>query len=106
MADADSIRACYRRLIALGQMDPITVHGSSGLLHTGHEQINAYPRTLGDERLVVTPYFGAERPRFDRPDPRATDRACLMIANFPVDPPEALSALRVRPCEAREYHLG
>ena len=53
MADPGSVFHHYRRLIELRHTLPVVVHGDHRLLLPDHEQVYAYVRTLGGQRLVV-----------------------------------------------------
>ena len=51
--DPGSVFSHYRRLIALRKSDPTVVHGRFELLAPDHEQLWAFTRTLGEDRLLV-----------------------------------------------------
>jgi oligo-1,6-glucosidase len=105
LADPDSIFHYYRKLIRLRRENPVIVHGSYDLILEAHEQIYAYTRTLGDERLLVILNFSADTPVFALPTHiDFTDRE-LLIANYPVDPAEDIRQLILRPYEARVYRI-
>jgi len=53
VADPGSVFHHYRRLIELRHTLPVVVHGGYRLLMPADEQVFAYVRTLGDERLLV-----------------------------------------------------
>ena len=51
--DLDSVYAFYRRLIALRHEDPVVAAGDWELIDADSEQVYAFTRTLGGERLLV-----------------------------------------------------
>ena len=51
--DPDSVYAFYRRLIALRHEDPVVAAGDWELIDADSEQVYAFTRTLGGERLLV-----------------------------------------------------
>lgn len=51
--DPDSVYAFYRRLIALRHEDPVVAAGDWELVDADSEQVYAFTRTLGGERLLV-----------------------------------------------------
>ncbi len=53
VADPDSVFHHYRRLIELRHTMPVVVHGDVRMLCPSDEQVFAYVRTLGEERLLV-----------------------------------------------------
>lgn len=53
VADADSVYAFYKRLIALRHEYPVVAAGEWTLVDAADEQVYAFIRTLGDERLLV-----------------------------------------------------
>jgi oligo-1,6-glucosidase len=105
LADPDSIFHYYRRLIQIRKAEPIIVHGRYELILEAHEQIYAYLRILGDDRLLVICNFSADEPIFALPSHVACARAEPLIANYPLDPADDLSRLTLRPWEARVHRL-
>ena len=51
--DPDSVYAFYQRLIALRHEDPVVAAGDWELVDADSEQVYAFTRTLGGERLLV-----------------------------------------------------
>jgi oligo-1,6-glucosidase len=104
-ADPHSIFAYYRRLIRLRKTHPVVVYGTYDLLLEAHEQIYAFTRTLGDERLLVVLNFSADTPVFALPTDTTYAGHDLLIANYDVDTEEDIRLLTLRPYEARVYRL-
>jgi oligo-1,6-glucosidase len=81
------------------------VYGIYDLLLDAHEQIYAFTRTLGNDRLLVILNFGGDTPVFALPtDVSFVDKE-LLISNYDVDPNEDIHQLTLRPWEARVYRL-
>lgn len=104
-ADPNSIFYYYRELIRLRKRYPIIVYGTYDLILDSHEEIYAFTRTLGEERLLVMLSFIKGMPRFELPVAIAFSDQELLIANYPVDPGEDIRRLTLRPFEARVYRL-
>ena len=105
LADPGSVFHHYRRLIELRREHAVIIHGRYELLLPEHQQIYAYTRTLGEQRLLVVCNFSAETPHFAWPAalPKAPVR--LLIANWPVDASTPPGDFTLRPYEARAYLL-
>ena len=58
--DPDSVYAFYRRLIVLRHEDPVVAAGDWELIDADSEQVYAFTRTLGGERLLVMVNMTAE----------------------------------------------
>ena len=59
-ADAASVLNHFRRMAALRNDNQVLVYGDYELLLPDHEQIYAYTRTLGEERMLVLLNFSSE----------------------------------------------
>lgn len=105
LADPNSVFHYYRQLIALRKANPVLVYGRYGLLLPDHEQIYAYTRTLGADRLLVICNFSKEEPVFELPAEVTFAGHELLIGNYAVDPAEDVRRFALRPYEARVYRL-
>lgn len=105
LADPHSIFYYYQKLIRLRREYPVTVYGSYDLILPEHPQIYAFTRTLSEARLLVILNFSAETPIFHLPAQITCSKKECLIGNYEVDPAEELSALALRPYEARVYRL-
>jgi oligo-1,6-glucosidase len=105
LADPNSVWYYYQQLIRLRKQHPIVVYGTYDLILDAHEQIYAFTRTLGDDRLLVMLNFSKDTPVFALPTDIRFAEAELLIGNYSVDPPEDIRQLTLRPFEARVYHL-
>jgi oligo-1,6-glucosidase len=105
LADPESILYYYQELIRLRHENPVLVYGSYDLLLPGDEQIYAYTRTLGKDRLLVMLNFTGQPALFVLPEQVRHLAAELLIGNYKVDPSEDIGRLTLRPYEARVYRL-
>lgn len=106
LADPDSILYTYRRLIGLRKEHPVIVYGSYDLLLSEHEEIYAFTRTLGAERLLVILNFTENTPVFELPAAVVFEQHDLLVSNYEVDAAESLHGVRLQSYEARVYRLG
>lgn len=105
LADPNSVFYTYQKLIQLRKSHPIIVYGAYDLILDDDEQIYAFTRTLEDERLLVILNFTPNTPVFNLPAHIPVSKFVLLIGNYPVDPAEDIRQFRLRPFEARVYHL-
>lgn len=99
MSDENSIFHYYKRLIALRHEKKIIVYGDFKLWMEDSEEVFAYIRTLGDEKLLVLNNFTAHDVSFKLPED-FDGKADIWIGNYQGEMPG-----RLRPYEARVYHL-
>jgi oligo-1,6-glucosidase len=105
LKDPDSVFYYYQKLIRLRKENPVMVYGKYDLILGKHEQIYAFTRTVGDDRLLVILNFSAESPVFDLPEDIAFRNADLMISNYDVESSHEILHVTLRPYEARVYRL-
>jgi oligo-1,6-glucosidase len=105
LTDPDSVFHYYKKLIRLRKENPVIVHGRYDLLLEAHEEIYAFTRTHGDDRLLVILNFTANQPVFALPSEIEYSATDLMIANYEIDAAEDIALLTLRPYEARVYRL-
>jgi oligo-1,6-glucosidase len=105
LADRNSIFYYYQRLIELRKGNPVVVYGRYELILEDDEEIYAFTRTLGEERLLVILNFRGNRPVFLLPDDLVFDEKALLIGNYGVEADEEIGRLVLRPYEARVYRL-
>ncbi|WP_349409639.1 alpha-glucosidase [Pseudalkalibacillus sp. SCS-8] len=103
--DPNSVYSYYKQLIQLRKEHEIIVYGDYELILEEDEQIYAYTRTLGDEKLLVITNFSGEKPVFELPASLDGDRPDLLISNYEVRD-HNLERLTLKPYEARVYKLG
>lgn len=105
LADQNSIFCYYQKLITLRKKNPIIIYGTYDLILEDHNQIYAFTRALGDERLLVQLNFTAGEPIFVLPPHITFNHKELLIANYDVNPDTAINRMTLRPFEARVYRL-
>ena len=80
MADPNSVRAYFKRLIALRKAEKVIQTGDVHFLESESDKVIAYERTLGDERVVVQCNFsGEEQPAL------ALEGGEVLISNYDED---------------------
>jgi oligo-1,6-glucosidase len=105
LADPDSIFYYYQKLIRLRREHAVVAYGTYDLILEMQEQIYAFTRTLGDERLLVMLNFSSDTPIFALPSHITLSAAELLIGNYEIDNGEDIRQLTLRPWEARVYRL-
>jgi oligo-1,6-glucosidase len=105
LADPDSVFYYYQKLIRLRKENPGIVYGAYDLLLPDHEEIYAFTRTLGNERLLVILNFRGNRPIFNLPAEIHFSSQELLISNVEAGPGDDIHQLPLRPFEARVYRL-
>lgn len=107
--DPNSVFHYYRTLIELRKKHDIIVYGDYKLLHEKDEQVYAYMRALGDERLLVILNFYEEPAEFRLEEQIGWDSHELLISNYEVPAAsgeaEDFRQIALRPYEARVYKL-
>lgn len=107
--DPNSVFHYYRALIQLRKKHDIIVYGDYKLLHEKDEQVYAYMRALGDERLLVILNFYEEPAEFRLEEQIGWDSHELLISNYEVSAvsgeAEDFRQIALRPYEARVYKL-
>ncbi|QWU15782.1 oligo-1,6-glucosidase [Paenibacillus sophorae] len=100
LADPGSVLHYYRELIRLRKRHEVIVYGDYSPLLEEHSDVFAYRRTLNDETLFVITNFSEKELIVDLGEPAS--EPSLLLANYPPEE-EPLTALRLRPFEARIY---
>lgn len=103
--DQESIFQFYKKLIELRKQHDIIVYGHYDLLCPDDEQIFAYTRTLGEEKLLVLCNFKGYDGQFNLPIELDSRSATLLISNYEQDMDKGFSSDPLRPYECRVYHL-
>jgi alpha-glucosidase len=97
--DQDSILNYFIKLIELRKENEIFVYGAYDLILDDHEQVYAYSRTLGDEKVVVYCNLFGESIKVEQ----EASNAELLISNYPINEDRPSEILL--PYEARVYRL-
>ncbi|PLT33426.1 alpha-glucosidase [Bacillus sp. V5-8f] len=104
--DENSIFHYYKNLIQLRKQNEIIVYGTYDLLLEDDEQIYAYTRTLGDEKLLVICNFSSDSPVFTLPDGVEFSTKELLISNYnETSVNDPIEHITLKPYEARVYRL-
>jgi oligo-1,6-glucosidase len=105
LADPQSVFHHYRRLIELRRDNAVVVYGRYDLLAEAHDQVYAFTRTLGDEKLLVTLNFSGSEATFSAPSELDCSGANLLISNCDVGASVA-EHQQLQPWEARVYRIA
>ncbi|WP_164472939.1 glycoside hydrolase family 13 protein [Cohnella candidum] len=100
LADPDSIYYYYQELIRLRKSHDIIVYGSFELILADHEQIYAYTRKLGNERLLVLINFTERDASYELEASAFPGQGTRLIGNYETVAEPALSGV-LRPYEAQ-----
>ncbi|ELY4662456.1 alpha-glucosidase [Cronobacter muytjensii] len=99
--DPHSVLNFYRQMIHLRKREPALIYGRYEPLLDDHEQIYAYGRTLGEERLVVLCNLSGKAAEWEA-QALSLDGATCLLANFSEGP----EGHRLKAWEARVYKLA
>lgn len=105
--DPNSIFHYYKKLIQLRKKYPIIVYGKYKLLMPEREDVFAYTRELGNERLFVISNFTANDITVTIPEDSGNYQQMeLLIGNYddPMEKPE--DVLTLKPYESRAYYFN
>lgn len=105
MTDPQSVWHYYRRLIRLRKENPVFVYGDYRHILPEHEQVYAFLRTFGEERLLVLLNFSALEAEFQLPEDMCFHLAKLMISNYQEHGQPECRAGILGPFEARVHLL-
>jgi oligo-1,6-glucosidase/alpha-glucosidase len=101
-ASEKSVLNYYKDLISLRHDRDVLVYGEYDLLIPEDEQIYAYTRTLGDERVLVVLNYTDVCTMVNLH--LTEDTESLLLGNYP-DTPDTVADFALRPYEARVYEL-
>ncbi|MED3652030.1 MULTISPECIES: alpha-glucosidase [Heyndrickxia] len=105
LTDEDSIFHYYKKLIQLRKQHDIIVYGTYDLILPDHNEIFAYTRTLGEEKLLIILNFSKENSFFELPKEIQFSNKELLISNYEVNPADSIEKITLLPFEARVYKL-
>ncbi|MFJ7639369.1 alpha-glucosidase [Peribacillus sp. NPDC097206] len=103
--DHQSIFHFYKKLIQLRKQHDIIVYGRFDLLCPDDEQIFAYTRTLGEEKVLVLCNFKGQEATLTIPTALHSLKATLLIGNYEQEESDTVSSEPLRPYECRVYLL-
>ena len=104
--DPNSVFNYYKRLIELRKEHDIIVYGDFELLLPDSEEIYAFVRTLGDEKLLIVCNFTDKHVEFEIPEAMKGSKKEILISNYDadsIDTTEEKATLRAY--EARVYKM-
>jgi alpha-glucosidase len=105
MQDPDSVYHYYKCLIHLRKDKLAAVYGTYDLILPKHPHIYAYTRTLGHELLLIITNMFPDAALFELPPGMKYRTAQLLMSNYPVEYPEEIRRIPLRPYETRVYQL-
>ena len=105
MNNENSIFHYYKKLIQLRKQQDSIVYGAYELILEVDDQIYAYTRTLGNEKLLIITNFSADTPIFRLPEGITFTSKEILISNYEVNLEEPIKEIRLKPYEARVYKL-
>lgn len=101
--DEHSILSFYKKMIALKKNNEVFTYGVYDLILEEDEQIYAYTRTLGEEKIVVITNLSKTEAKFETELKLNADE--LLLANKEVAPHDDVTSLSLQPYEARVYRV-
>ncbi|GAB3049213.1 glycoside hydrolase family 13 protein [Virgibacillus ainsalahensis] len=104
MADPNSIYHYFRKLIQIRKENHLLIYGRYDLVLENHNQIYAYTRTLGDEKMLIMTNLFGEEATFQLPDELRDHIGNLEISNYD-EVAEGMEHTSLRPYEARVYRM-
>ncbi|CAN7536690.1 glycoside hydrolase family 13 protein [Rossellomorea sp. LjRoot5] len=106
LKDSSSIYYYYKELNILRKEHDIIVYGTYDLILDDHEQIYAYTRTLGENKLIILCNFTWEEAAFTLPEDLHFESSSLLIGNYENDDNHLVENGKLKPYEARVYKLN
>ncbi|QPC47794.1 glycoside hydrolase family 13 protein [Mangrovibacillus cuniculi] len=102
--DENSILNFYKKMIRIKKENDIFTYGDYDLILEKDEQIYAYTRTLGDQKIVVIANLTGEQATFEE-EGFALSSDNLLLNNYEVSKHEYATTLKLQPFEARVYFV-
>jgi oligo-1,6-glucosidase len=100
--DPNSCLNYFRKMIGLRKENPVLIYGDYQLLFPDNEQVYAYTRTLGEQKMLVLLNFSEKDARVDLPSPLSLKKA--IINNYETVDRNG-SAVSLNPYQAVIYSL-
>ena len=102
--DKNSIFNYYRKLIELRKKNNILIYGKYEIILENNENIYAYLRSSGNEKLLIILNFSEDSHLFELPGNIRFAHNELLISNYDIDC-DKINELFLKPYEARVYRL-
>jgi oligo-1,6-glucosidase len=103
--DENSVFHYYRKLIQLRKRMPVIIEGEYALLLAEHDEIYAYTRTYGNDKLLIMANMSGDEAAFESPVELTGRQATLVISNIACDADWTIQNLVLSPQEVRVYQL-
>jgi alpha-glucosidase len=100
--DSHSILNFYKKMITLKKQNEIFIYGTYDLILEEHEQIFAYTRTLGEEKVVVICNLSAKETLYEYKSLELAYKD-LALNNYNVETHDTITSFVLKPYEARVY---
>ncbi|MDL4840999.1 alpha,alpha-phosphotrehalase [Aquibacillus rhizosphaerae] len=106
VTDKDSIFYYYQQLIQIRKQHDIVIDGDFQLILEDHNDIFAYIRSNGDEKLLVVNNFYGKETTYQLPGSidYSSFESSILISNYQ-DPAADFTSCTLRPYESIVYHL-
>ena len=101
--DEHSILSFYKKMIALNKNNEVFTYGVYDLILEEDEQIYAYTRTLGEEKIVVITNLSKTEAKFETELKLNANE--LLLANKEVAAHDDVTSVTLQPYEARVYRV-
>lgn len=105
LKNKDSVFYYYKELIELRKQNDIIVYGTYDLILEEDEEIYAFTRSLGEDKILVICNFTNNSPTFILPKDIDFTSTELLISNYEINQNEDISKIALKPYEARVYRL-
>ncbi|CAE80108.1 alpha-glucosidase [Bdellovibrio bacteriovorus] len=103
--DPTSVLNFYRNLIRLRKAHSVFIYGVYDEVLSKHDQIYAYTRTDGNEKMLVMANMTGKPAKFDLPG-FSLSSANLLMANYAVADHSSITGGELRPFESRIYKIN
>ncbi|UTR11566.1 alpha-glucosidase [Evansella sp. LMS18] len=101
----DSIYHYYKNLIKLRSNNEVLIYGSYELIAENHEQVYAYTRSLGQEKVLIITNLFPEETELELPESLSGKEQVLLLSNYNGSDRNETDKIFLRPYEARVYRL-
>ncbi|MBU3182056.1 glycoside hydrolase family 13 protein [Clostridium psychrophilum] len=105
LEEPNSIFNYYKQLIDIRSKNQIVVYGIYNLILEDNEELYAYTRTLGEEKLLIICNFVDRISKFNLPQSIKYSSQKLIIGNYKISNGVNIKSIEMKPYEARVYLL-